>query len=162
MPPRVRRTDPTRVAAAFAAQRRALADRLDAGWPAAPDLDGLIALLRHTRDLHDATPDHPPPYDRAALALVTRALADGLAAATPGRSVEVRVPPFAAVQCIEGPRHTRGKPASVVETDPLTWLDLATGRITWMAAIESGRVQASGERSDLSAHLPLARWSDAR
>ena len=79
-----------------------------------------------------------------------------LAQRAPGKSVEVRVPPYAAVQCIEGVRHTRGTPPAVVETDPETWLDLATGRLAWLAAVDSGRVRASGERTDLSAYLPLA------
>ena len=78
-----------------------------------------------------------------------------LAQRAPGRSVEVRVPPYAAVQCIEGVRHTRGTPPAVVETDPATWLDLAQGRLAWGEAVASGRVRASGERTDLSAHLPL-------
>jgi Bacterial SCP ortholog len=74
----------------------------------------------------------------------------------PGRSVEVRVPPFAAVQCVGGPRHTRGTPPNVIETDPLTWLRLATGELDWPAALASGRVLASGQRADISAYLPLA------
>nr|WP_221209062.1 sterol carrier family protein [Nocardioides albus] len=73
----------------------------------------------------------------------------------PGRSVEVRVPPYAAVQCIEGVRHTRGTPPAVIETDALTWIALATGAMTWPEAVEQARVRASGERTDLSAYLPL-------
>jgi uncharacterized SCP-like protein len=80
-----------------------------------------------------------------------------LAQLAPGHSVEVRVPPFAAVQCVEGPRHTRGTPPNVVETDPRTWLELATGTLTWPAAVEAGRIAASGNRADLSAHLPILR-----
>lgn len=72
-----------------------------------------------------------------------------------GRSVEVRVPPLAAVQAIEGVRHTRGTPPAVVELDAPTWIALARGRLTFAAAREAGRVRASGERSDLSPHLPL-------
>jgi hypothetical protein len=79
-----------------------------------------------------------------------------LAQRTPGRSVEVRVPPFAAVQCVPGPRHTRGTPPNVVETDPMTWLALATGTLTWAAAMAAGQIRASGQRSDISAYLPLA------
>jgi uncharacterized SCP-like protein len=79
-----------------------------------------------------------------------------LAERTPGRSVEVRVPPFAAVQCVPGTRHTRGTPPNVIETDPLTWLELATGALTWAAALAAGRVHASGQRADLSDYLPLA------
>jgi Bacterial SCP ortholog len=78
-----------------------------------------------------------------------------LGAQTPGKSVEVRVPPYAAVQCVEGARHTRGTPPAVVETDGLTWLALARGQLTFAAALASGVVRASGERSDLSAYLPL-------
>ena len=73
----------------------------------------------------------------------------------PGRSVEVRIPPLAAVQCVPGPRHTRGTPANVVETDPLTWLELAAGRLSWAAALQAGRVRASGPRADISGYLPL-------
>ncbi len=74
----------------------------------------------------------------------------------PGRSVEVRVPPYAAVQVVPGVRHTRGTPPAVVETDAETWIDLATGVLTWSAAEEAGRISASGQRADLAPHLPLA------
>ncbi len=74
----------------------------------------------------------------------------------PGRSVEVRIPPYAAVQVIEGVRHRRGTPAAVVECDARTWIELSTGALTWEQARAEGRVAASGERSDLSAYLPLA------
>ncbi len=73
----------------------------------------------------------------------------------PGKSVEVRVPPYAAAQVIEGVRHTRGTPPAVVETDADTWIALATGELTWAEAEAAGRVRASGERADLSPHLPL-------
>jgi hypothetical protein len=73
----------------------------------------------------------------------------------PGKSVEVRVPPYAAVQCIEGARHTRGTPPAVVETSGEVWLRLARGRITFHEAVASGAVRASGERSDLTDQLPL-------
>ena len=79
-----------------------------------------------------------------------------LAAKAPGYSVEVRVPPFGAVQAVEGGRHTRGTPRAVVETDPETWIAVAEGRLSWDEAIGSGKVRASGERTDLSAYLPLA------
>jgi hypothetical protein len=78
-----------------------------------------------------------------------------LAGRAPGKAVEVRVPPYAAVQCVEGPRHTRGTPPNVVETDPVTWITLATGRAGWAQAVASGKVRASGPRADLSAWLPL-------
>jgi Bacterial SCP ortholog len=74
----------------------------------------------------------------------------------PGASVEVRVPPYAAVQAVPGVRHTRGTPPAVVELDAETWIALAVGELTWSAAEATGRVRASGERADLSALLPLA------
>jgi hypothetical protein len=73
----------------------------------------------------------------------------------PGRSVELRVPPHVAVQCVPGPRHTRGTPPNVVETDAATWLRLAAGHATWADAVAEGKVTASGNRADLSDHLPL-------
>ena len=84
-----------------------------------------------------------------------RFLLEELSVQSPGRSVEVRVPPYGAVQCVEGPRHTRGTPPNVVETDAATWLSLATGTLAWAAAVDAGRVAASGERSDLSPYLPI-------
>ncbi|MGC4807973.1 sterol carrier family protein [Micromonospora sp. DT233] len=84
-----------------------------------------------------------------------RALLTALVERAPGRSVEVRVPPYGAVQCILGPRHTRGTPPNVVELDPATWLELATGRRSWSEAVAEGRVRVSGARADLSAYLPL-------
>ena len=78
-----------------------------------------------------------------------------LATRAPGRTVEVRVPPFAAVQCVPGPRHTRGTPPNVVETDALTWLDLATGELSWVTAMTTGRLRASGQRADISGYLPV-------
>ena len=73
----------------------------------------------------------------------------------PGRAVEVRVPPFAVAQCVEGTRHTRGTPPAVVETDPATWVALAVGDLDWDEATRDGRLTASGERSDLGPLLPL-------
>lgn len=98
-----------------------------------------------------------PEPARAQLAAAVRLSLRALAANAPGRSVEVRVPPFAAVQCIAGPRHTRGTPPNVVETDPRTWLELATGRLQWTDAVAAGRVSASGTRADLSHWLPIVR-----
>jgi uncharacterized SCP-like protein len=92
---------------------------------------------------------------RAVLRDAVRALLVELARRAPGRSVEVRVPPFGAVQCVAGPRHTRGTPPNVVETDPITWLLVATGRLAWTEALASGRISASGIRTDLSEYLPL-------
>jgi hypothetical protein len=79
-----------------------------------------------------------------------------LATRYPGRVLEVRIPPVAAVQCLPGPVHTRGTPPNVVETDPLTWVRLATGRLGWADAVGSAAVHASGPRADLTAYLPLA------
>ena len=73
----------------------------------------------------------------------------------PGASVEVRVPPYAVAQCVAGTRHTRGTPPAVVEVDVVTWIAICTGRQTWDAAVDSGRVIATGERSDLSPLFPL-------
>ncbi|GAA4867918.1 sterol carrier family protein [Serinicoccus chungangensis] len=92
---------------------------------------------------------------RSQLATAVRYLLEDLVERAPGRSVEVRIPPYAAAQVVEGPRHTRGTPTNVVETDPQTWLDLATGRTTWAKATASGAVRASGQRADLTAYLPL-------
>ncbi len=114
----------------------------------------VIELVVHTDDLASSLPDQPPPdLDRDATAIAVRALLGVLAERAPGRSVEVRVPPHGVVQCIPGPRHTRGTPPNVVETDALTWLRLAAGRIPWVAARDA--VSASGERADLSPYLPL-------
>ncbi|UUU40906.1 maleylpyruvate isomerase family mycothiol-dependent enzyme [Streptomyces sp. NBC_00162] len=113
-----------------------------------------VELVVHTDDLNRAA-GTDIPIERQALAACTRLLADALALKAPGGSVEVRIPPFAVVQCIEGPRHTRGTPPNVVETDPLTWIRLATGRTHWAAALDEAQVRASGERADLSALLPL-------
>lgn len=93
--------------------------------------------------------------DRDALKIAARALLAALVSNAPGHTVEVRVPPIAAVQCVEGPRHTRGTPSNVVELDALTWVQLAAGRLSWSDGIADGRVRASGERSDISALLPL-------
>jgi hypothetical protein len=78
-----------------------------------------------------------------------------LASRAPGSSVEVRVPPYAAVQAVAGVRHTRGTPPAVVELDADTWIALATGELGWDQAEQEGRVRASGERADLSSLLPL-------
>jgi len=91
--------------------------------------------------------------DQRALTKHFLALLQGIA---PGASVEVRVPPYAAIQCIEGVRHTRGTPPAVIEMTASTWLALARGSVTWADALASGSVRASGERADLSAYLPLS------
>lgn len=94
---------------------------------------------------------------RADLAAAVRLSLRTLEQLAPGRSVEVRVPPFAAVQCVAGPRHTRGTPPNVIETDARTWLLLATGRMSWATAIEQGKASASGSRADLAPWLPVVR-----
>ena len=94
---------------------------------------------------------------RHSLATAVRYLLEEIAERAPGNSVEVRVPPFGATQCIVGPRHTRGTPPNVVEMQPDTWIALATGAQTWQAALEAGLVNASGSRADISALLPLVR-----
>ena len=73
----------------------------------------------------------------------------------PGRAIEVRIPPYAAVQCGDGPTHTRGTPANVIEMDATTWLALANGELVWAEALSSGALQASGVRADLTEYLPL-------
>jgi len=107
----------------------------------------------------------PAPHAQVAVALADR---DGhrrlltkhflalLQERAPGNSVEVRVPPYAAVQVIPGVRHTRGTPPAVIETDAETWIALALGELTWAQALAQGRATASGERTDLSAYLPLS------
>jgi hypothetical protein len=97
----------------------------------------------------------PAAAPRAAVRTAVRFTLEELADLAPGRAVEVRVPPDGAVQAVPGPRHTRGTPPNVVETDPATWLALATGGLSWAEAVGAGRVAASGERADLAPYLPL-------
>jgi uncharacterized protein (TIGR03083 family) len=119
-------------------------------------LTRLIELVVHTDDLSRSLPGvAPAALLRPALAAATRACAQILATRAPGHTVEVRVPPFVAVQVIAGPRHTRGTPPNVVETDPLNWLRLASGRVEFAAALSAGTLSASGQRADLTAYLPL-------
>jgi hypothetical protein len=92
---------------------------------------------------------------RPSLALAVRGLAERLAETAPGRHVELRVPPYVAVQCVEGPRHTRGTPPNVVEVDPVAFVLLCTGRLGWTDAAGDGRVRTYGDRADLSPWLPL-------
>jgi uncharacterized protein (TIGR03083 family) len=123
----------------------------------------IVEVVVHADDLSRSLPHQTPILlHRAALSRCTRTLADILAGQQPGRSVEVRVPPYAAVQCSiasapgdAGPTHTRGTPPNVVEIDPLTFLRLATGRITWDDAMADGTISASGLRANLSPALPL-------
>jgi uncharacterized protein (TIGR03083 family) len=115
-----------------------------------------IELAVHADDLARSVPGmEAPTVPQAVTRLAVRTLLDALAERAPGRAVEVRVPPFAAVQCVAGPRHTRGTPANVVEMDATTWLRLAAGRTSWAVALAEGRLNASGERADLTPYLPL-------
>lgn len=95
--------------------------------------------------------------DRTVTATAVRFLLQVLADRYPGGAVEVRVPPYGAVQCIEGLQHTRGTPPNVVETSPEVWLALATGSRGWSDAVEAGAVRASGSRADLTGRLPVWR-----
>jgi Bacterial SCP ortholog len=149
VPPR--QPDPARLLAALDEQRAALGQPPWDG-PVTPPVLGRAAVAAVTEAL-----DAGGQPLREAQRVAVRYLLEALAEQVPGRAVEVRVPPFAAVQCIEGPRHTRGTPPNVVETDPLTWLALATGRLDWAAALASGQLRASGPRADISAYLPLVR-----
>ena len=99
--------------------------------------------------------DDPSTAERSTLATAVRYTLEELGLQAPGRSVEVRVPPFGAVQIIEGPTHRRGTPPNVVELKADTWLQLVVGRLTWHDAQESGLVMASGGRADLAPYLPL-------
>jgi len=119
--------------------------------PRIPDFEGRAAVQAVTT----ATGDADARPERATLALAVRYVLQVLVDTVPGRSVEVRVPPFGAVQIVEGVRHTRGTPPNVVEVDAETFLALATGSIPWPEAVAAGRVHASGSRSDLSALFPL-------
>ncbi|OBF87860.1 hypothetical protein A5791_18175 [Mycobacterium sp. 852002-51163_SCH5372311] len=112
--------------------------------------EAVLAVADWLRDETRPTPE------RAALAAAVRLTARTLAALAPGASVEVRVPPFVAVQCVSGPRHTRGTPPNVVETDPRTWLLLATGLSSLAAAKATGTLTLSGSRAGEIEHwLPL-------
>lgn len=94
--------------------------------------------------------------DRDTIALAVRYLLEVLASDFEGHTVEVRVPPWGAVQAIEGPRHTRGTPPNVIETDAASWIALATGTLSWPDAVATARASASGQRADLREVLPLA------
>jgi len=145
-----RRLDPERLLAAVTAQRAALGAGAWTGPVTVPAL-GAACL-----DCVIAATDAGLTPQREALrgaAIHTLGLLESRA---PGRAVEVRIPPYAAVQCVAGPRHTRGTPPNVVETDAITWALLAAGRTDWPGAVASGTVRASGPRADLSAYLPLA------
>jgi hypothetical protein len=120
--------------------------------PAPIPAEELRAVVEPVRAWLAGEADEPP---RRVVGTAVKTTARWLAQQVPGRSVELRVPPHVAVQCVEGPRHTRGTPPNVVETDARTWLRLATGETTWPLAVADGAVTASGNRADLSAQLPL-------
>jgi hypothetical protein len=123
-------------------------------WPGPASVDALgLACAAAVLAALDAGLSPQPEALRGAVTY----LANLLATRAPGRAVEVRIPPYAAVQCLSGPRHTRGTPPNVVETDAVTWVLLATGRLGWAVAVAEGRLRASGPRADLSGQLPLAR-----
>src|ERR1700760_3727592 len=105
--------------------------------------------------------ENRPAPERSGLAEAVRLTVRTLAATAPGASVEVRVPPFVAVQCISGPRHTRGTPPNVVETDPRTWLLLATGLLAIPDATTTGALRLSGSRAaEIATRLPVVRLGD--
>ncbi len=144
-----RRLDPQRLLRALSEQRAASAR---APWTGPDTVTALGAGCLEA--VTTALDGGAEPIREALRGAVLYSL-DELERQAPGRSVEVRVPPFGAVQVIAGPRHTRGTPPNVVETDPVTWVLLATGRLGWEQARGSGRISASGPRADLSGHLPL-------
>ncbi len=155
---RSRRVDPNRLRAALAAQLERLGD--DPARAEQADPSSLLSLSV-TAVLQGVSRIGPVEPDPALLRLVVRQLLDLLTRRAPGKAVEVRIPPYAAVQCIPGPRHTRGTPPNVVETDAVSWLRLATGELSWTDAIAAGRLTASGERADISGYLPLLPQSGA-
>jgi len=108
---------------------------------------GRAALARWLAD--------PAGAARGDVAAAVRWSLEELAGRYPGNTCEVRVPPFGVTQCLPGPRHTRGTPPNVVETDAATWLGLVVGTVEWVAAVSDGSVRASGERADLRGTLPL-------
>jgi Bacterial SCP ortholog len=117
------------------------------------DATQLRAALVPVLDWLDGTAEQPP---RPVLATAVRTSLRAFAQHYPGKAVEVRVPPFAAVQCLPGGAHTRGTPPHVVETDPRVWLALATGRLDWATAVAQAAVSASGHRAEeIGALLPL-------
>lgn len=129
--------------------------------PARPRVDpaktraAVLAVAEWLRE-----PTRPAPA-RADVASAVRLTARTLAAVAPGASVEVRIPPFVAVQCVSGPRHTRGTPPNVVETDPRTWLQLATGLLGAAEAQAAGTLRLSGSRAgEIESWLPLVTLAD--
>ena len=115
------------------------------------DRETVLAQIRILADALQAGEDVDPQLLRVAV----KASVDLLVSKAPGRSVELRIPPYAAAQVVPGVVHRRGTPPALVECDAPTWLALACGRLTWQQALDAGRLRASGERSDLSGYLPL-------
>lgn len=125
----------------------------DAGMPPRRRIlvaDGRAALASWVRAEQEGE-----SADRSTTALAVRFTLEELGVRAPGRSVEVRVPPFGVVQCVEGLQHRRGTPPNVIETDAATWLALAVGRLSPAEAAAGGALRVSGTRADLTAYLPL-------
>src|SRR5258707_4030559 len=144
-----RRPDPQRLLAAVTAQREAVGAEPYAGPVTAAALGAACLGL-----VIEAIDAGQQPLREALRAATIHALGL-LEAGAPGRAVEVRVPPFGAVQCVAGPRHTRGTPPNVVETDAVTWIMLAAGRTGWPAAVATGSVRATGPPADMPAYLTV-------
>jgi hypothetical protein len=68
----------------------------------------------------------------------------------PGRSVELRIPPYAAIQCVDGVNHRRGTPSNIVEMSAATLMNLTQNPEKWQEFCEIGLISASGTNSDLS------------
>jgi len=150
-----RRRAAERLRADLDEQRAALGVRVWTG-PDGPEALGRASALAVIRALGAGLPPRP-----GALRAAARHLVGLLAAQAPGHAVEVRVPPYAAAQCIEGPRHSRGTPPNVVEMDPVTWIRLAAGLTSWADALAAGAVRASGVRADLGPYLPVLEMPGA-
>jgi len=112
-------------------------------------IDAINSVIQAKKQANELEPTD------ALFVTAVRYLLEELAEVAPGNSVEVRVPPLGATQCIEGPRHTRGTPANVVEINPKVWLDLALGNLTWDKAVQDHLVSSSGVRASLAEVLPL-------
>lgn len=96
-----------------------------------------------------------PRPSRAAVAEACRLSVALLGEDAPGHSVEVRVPPFAAVQCVAGSVHRRGTPPNVVQCAPRAWLRLATGVDTLADAEAAGAEVSGAHAADVAHWLPV-------
>jgi hypothetical protein len=112
-------------------------------------VEAINAVIQASKD------SAPLPETNPSFVTAVRYLLEELAEIAPGNSVEVRVPPLGATQCIEGPRHTRGTPPNVVELSPKVWFDLALGYISWNSAVQEHLISSSGVRASLDEVLPL-------